>query len=259
MGVLLMYAGLVATFLGGLSLFRPLRLLGLGSRRRAAVAIGAGSALVTAAALFPAPLRRTASKASLLDEFLPLWQFAERHELRVHASVARTYAAIGQVTAGEIRLFQTLTWIRAPRLPGSRRPPSILNAASDRPILDVATSSGASGASGFFRLAEEPGREIVLGILVIAPPGSQSSQSSRVAMPEGFATLEKPGYARAAINFRVEDDGDGWCRLTTETRVHATDSACRRRFAAYWRLILPGSALIRRMWLAAIRERAESA
>jgi hypothetical protein len=122
-----------------------------------------------------------------------------------------------------------------------------LNAPADRPILDVAT------ASGFFRLAEEPGREIVLGTLVIVPRGP------RVAMPEGFATLDRPGYARAAINFRVEDDGDGWSRLITETRVHATDPSSLRRFAAYWRLILPGSALIRRMWLAAIRDRAERA
>jgi len=30
----------------------------------------------------------------------------------------------------------------------------------------------------------------------------------------------------------------------------------RRRFAAYWRLIYPGSALIRRSWLRAIRQRA---
>jgi hypothetical protein len=46
-------------------------------------------------------------------------------------------------------------------------------------------------------------------------------------------------------------------RLTTETRVLATDSRTRRLFAAYWRLILPGSALMRRTWLAAIRRRAE--
>jgi hypothetical protein len=44
----------------------------------------------------------------------------------------------------------------------------------------------------------------------------------------------------------------------SETRVHTTDAAAERRFAAYWRLIYPGSAFIRRMWLEAIRQRAES-
>jgi hypothetical protein len=41
--------------------------------------------------------------------------------------------------------------------------------------------------------------------------------------------------------------------------VFATDPASCRRFAVYWRVIYPGSALIRRMWLRAIRLRAERA
>jgi hypothetical protein len=59
------------------------------------------------------------------------------------------------------------------------------------------------------------------------------------------------------MNFRLEDEGNGWTRVTTETRVFATDDRARHRFAAYWRAIYPGSALIRRMWLRAIRLRAE--
>jgi hypothetical protein len=60
------------------------------------------------------------------------------------------------------------------------------------------------------------------------------------------------------MNFLVEEEGDGWCRLSTETRVLATDDTARRRFAVYWRLIYPGSSLIRRMWLAAVKRRAEA-
>ena len=47
--------------------------------------------------------------------------------------------------------------------------------------------------------------------------------------------------------------------LRTETRVLATDAASRRRFGRYWRLIQPGSALVRRDWLAAAKPRAERA
>jgi hypothetical protein len=60
------------------------------------------------------------------------------------------------------------------------------------------------------------------------------------------------------MNFRIEDAGPTACTLTTETRVYATDASTRRRFAGYWRVIYPGSALIRRMWLRAIARRAES-
>jgi hypothetical protein len=60
------------------------------------------------------------------------------------------------------------------------------------------------------------------------------------------------------MNFLVEDAGDGFSSVTTETRVYTTDTFARRHFAAYWRIIYPGSALIRRMWLRAIAHRAEN-
>jgi len=64
-------------------------------------------------------------------------------------------------------------------------------------------------------------------------------------------------FASATINFRIEDAGPAACTLTTETRVYATDASTRRRFALYWRVIYPGSALIRRMWLRAVARRAK--
>jgi hypothetical protein len=60
------------------------------------------------------------------------------------------------------------------------------------------------------------------------------------------------------MNFIVTEDGPGRSLLTTETRVFASGPAARRRFAIYWRVIYPGSAFIRRMWLRAIQERATS-
>jgi hypothetical protein len=69
--------------------------------------------------------------------------------------------------------------------------------------------------------------------------------------------LTRPGFAKATMNFLIEPDGSGGCILKTETRIFATDASSRRRFAAYWRVIYSGSALIRRMWLRAIKLRAE--
>jgi hypothetical protein len=108
-------------------------------------------------------------------------------------------------------------------------------------------------------LAEEPNREIVLGSLAAAPPGWRPSGKPT---PDGFralfVTINRPGFASATMNFRIEDVGSAACTLTTETRVYATDASTRRRFAPYWRVIYPGSALIRHMWLRAIAHRAES-
>jgi hypothetical protein len=60
------------------------------------------------------------------------------------------------------------------------------------------------------------------------------------------------------MNFLLEPAGQAVIRLSTETRVFAVDPSARRRFAVYWRVIYPGSAFIRRMWLEAIKRRAES-
>jgi len=248
LGVVLVDLGIAAVFLGLVSLVRPLRFLGIRSRRRAAVLIGFGVLLGLVGALLPAPIQRAAGEPVLLDDFVPVYESREFHELRVQASPERVYDAVLNVTAEEIRLFLFLTWLRSPRL-GRDKPESILNPSARRPILEVATSGG------FLKLAEDPGREIVLGTLVIVPPEARRYRGAFT--PPMFAALERPGFAKAAINFRVKDEGNGWSRVTTETRVHATDSWTRRRFAAYWRTIYPGSALIRVMWLQAIRDRAQ--
>jgi hypothetical protein len=61
-----------------------------------------------------------------------------------------------------------------------------------------------------------------------------------------------------AYDFFVEDAGGGWSTISTETRVRALDDLTRRGMARYWRLIVPGSGLLRRQWLDGIKKRAES-
>jgi len=224
----------------------PLLLVGAALLALAVLATIAGVAL-----LWPARTKRAEPPQTRLDAAVPEWQFAEFHSTRILASPERVEAAIDAVTAGEIRGFRLLTWIRNPRWPGSRQKPSILAPPADRPILAVATSAG------FIELSRVPG-EIVVGTLVIAPTG-KVPQPPPAPGVEAFAALTAPGYAKAAMNFHWQEDGRGRMRLSTTTRIVATSPGARRRFAAYWRLIYPGSAFLRRTWLAAIRRRAEAA
>jgi hypothetical protein len=55
----------------------------------------------------------------------------------------------------------------------------------------------------------------------------------------------------------VVPEEDGVVRVSTETRCLAHGDEARRTFAGYWRIIYPGSAIIRRVWLDAIVARAE--
>lgn len=245
--VSVVYAGFLLVFLGFVSLLKPLKLLRIRTRPRGALILLMGLVVVAAGMALPAEETRIAEPRTQLDHFMPVYQFAEFHSIRVAASREQAYRAIKAVTADEIFLFRTLVWIR--RF-GRKGPESILNAPERRPLLDVATHTT------FLLLAENPGDEIVVGTAVVAPPGWRPRGRPT---PEGFRSLQAPGFALAAMNFRLEDAGPGACRVTTETRVYATDAGVRRRFAAYWRVINPGSALIRRMWLRAIRHRAEAA
>ena len=72
-----------------------------------------------------------------------------------------------------------------------------------------------------------------------------------------FADVRDPGTVKMAFNFFADDAGDGWSNVTTETRVLAIGDVSRG-MARYWRLIVPGSGLLRRQWLEAVRVRAES-
>jgi len=250
----LLYSGLACLAFGSLSLLRPLRFLGIATRTHALAVFAAGFVAVALALLLPPPPERAGTPgATRLDSFVPEFQFSEFHQRTVRATPERIDRAIRTVPAEEIRLFRLLTWIRNPRRPWSREPESILKPPAKEPILDVATRSG------FVVLAEDPGRELVLGTLVVRPSGVHISVPDDPAETgRRFAAISAPGYAKAAMNFRIEPQPDGSCRLTTETRIFATDRETARRFAAYWRLVHPGSALIRVMWLRAIAARAES-
>jgi hypothetical protein len=246
-GTILVYVALAAMFLGAVSVVRPLRFLGITSRPYGFVVLLCGVVVFLIGVSLPAPENRIAARTTILDDFVPAYQFAEFHTVRIKAPRERVFAAIRDVTANEIALFRTLTWIR--RF-GRRGPESILNAPEQVPLLEVATRTS------FLLLAEEKDREIVLGTLVAAPPGWRPNKDKEPT-PEDFKALHAPGFALAAMNFRVENTANGETLLMTETRTFATDASARRKFAAYWRVIYPGSALIRIMWLRAIRHRAE--
>ena len=248
MGVFLAYAGLALASIGLVSVAVPLKFLRIRTRRTGAAAASIGAVIALAGLLLPPPsLRRGKRPASRIDEFMPVFQFSEFHQRRIRAGHARVFESIRDVTAGEIPLFGFLTGIRNPGRFFEPQPDGILNPRAATPILEEAR------ASGFFILAEEEPREIVLGTYLSVPSGASTPPS------EDFLRLSAPGYVKATMNFRVETRPDDHCVLTTQTRVLATGPAAARRFAVYWRLIYPGSALIRRMWLLAIARRAERA
>jgi hypothetical protein len=243
-GSAVLYSGLIVAVMGLVLTLKPTARLRVPTRGRALRVVAVGTLLSSGALFAPAFEARIPAASARLDEFVPVWQFHEVHTLRVNAPPQRVFDAIKQVRADEILLFRTLTWMRRGGRPA---PANILNPGSRDPIVTVATKGG------FVILAEDAPRELVLGAIVAAPRGPRARLTS-AAFREPFP----PGYALAAMNFLVTPDGPASSIVSTETRVFANSPEARRRFAAYWRAIYPGSALIRRMWLRAIDRRATS-
>jgi len=188
----------------------------------------------------------------LLDDLMPVYDINEVHWTAVQAPPESIFHAIKEVTPAEILLLRTLVAIRSlPSLLMGKGGLPGLPFASTKPFLEQAL------AAGFVLLAEAPSREMVLGIVgqFWKPSGGLLP---RIGSAQEFTAFDNPGYAKAALNFYIDSRvGHSSSILRTETRVHIPDAASRRRFRVYWSLIYPGSALIRKMWLRAIKRRAE--
>lgn len=202
-----------------------------------------GLAATLAGFLLPAPETTVVTPSSHLDSIAPSWQFNEFHTATLAAAPETAYRAAALVRADEIRFFRLLTWIRRG---GRSLPDNILDAGDREPLIDVAVRGG------FVCLVNDPPAELVFGSAVVWP-----RSGPRPATPEAYRAEQPPGTVLATMNFRIIPEGSA-VTITTETRVYANTAAARRRFAVYWRLIYPGSALIRRMWLGAIARRASA-
>ena len=136
-------------------------------------------------------------------------------------------------------------------------------------LLDAATSIGANLEEGgawqtkpdfmaknFISLKESRETRFWLRVIGATDPPLQRELQPFLQEANEFIAFDRPGFAKAATNFRGETQPDGSTRLTTETRVIATDAAARTKFGVYWTIIYAGSALIRREWLRAIELRA---
>jgi hypothetical protein len=189
------------------------------------------------------------SAATVLDRLMPVFQAAERHSTTIAASADHVWAALSQVTVGELRLFRLLMGLRV--LPGRLlgRPRARFDA--HEPLLGWAVRFA------FTILGEDAGRELVVGAIG-QPWRLGGGRGMAVAGGEDFAAFDQAGYAKMAANFRLAPLAGGRAiQLSAETRVACTDAASARRFARYWWLIRPASGAIRRSWLAAIKRRAE--
>lgn len=110
--------------------------------------------------------------------------------------------------------------------------------------------------TGFIVLAEVPDEEIVIGVAgrFWRPDGGRCLD----LLKEDFGDFRRPGFTKAAWNFKLRPRLDGGTVLSTETRVECFGRAALWKFGAYWSVIAPFSGLIRKAILKQIKAEAES-
>lgn len=179
----------------------------------------------------------------ILDRCLPSYHFNEVHSIAIEAPRERVYQAIKQVKLSEIAFASLLFRIRglaAPASAKSAEEPSMLENMFEK---------------GFSALADEENREVVFGSLS-QPWKLTGGKTTVVRGADAFIRFQDHQIAKIAANFFIEEMSGPKVKLTTETRIFIADERSRRRFAAYWAVIYPGSSLLRRMWLRAIKRKA---
>lgn len=172
-----------------------------------------------------------------LDDFLPEYEFSERHALAVRAPVERIDRALRSVSLAEVPVARALWFLR--RLGRSVGDPA-------KPFVDRA-------ALGAVVLEDVPAEGLVLGLTGQFWRLRGGGAGDRPRTRDEFLAYVRPDACKAVIDFRITPS-----RLSTETRVHVPDRAARRKFARYWTVIRPFSGLIRILFLRAVRRRAEA-
>ena len=196
----------------------------------------------------------------LLDELMPRYDVVERHAIVVGAPSEVVYGSIRRADlAGSpiARVLLTVRWMPAAVLAFLRSPGAALaelrrrrTRRREHPGVRLADFERA----GFRVIAEQPPNEIVIGLLgrFWTPRGALCADVGT----ESFRVGPPMGQALAGWNFTVSARPDGRCDLRTETRVWCAPDA-RRKFRLYWFFVRPGSGLIRRTMLRAIKRSAE--
>lgn len=176
----------------------------------------------------------------LIDEFMPDYDFSEKHETSVRASAEKVFAAVNSTDLRDSWIIRGLFTLRGLGFSRVGKTLTLREMTKD----------------GFAILGERPDEKIVLGLAgkFWKPTGDLQKVDA-----ETFRDFETKGFAKAAWNFALTETGaKGEICLTTETRILCMDDESLASFRFYWNFIKPFSSWIRLEMLRLIKQKAES-
>lgn len=182
---------------------------------------------------------------TLIDRYLPRYQFHEHHSRPLAATPARAMAAVQAYRPEQDPFFRRAIALR-------ELPVRAFNQLRARPT----PTRPPFGLDDFTLLERDGDRELAYGL--IGRFWRAGYDLIPCADGPAFLACQDSGAARLVINFAIAPQPDGQLLLSTETRVYCPDRASLLRFAPYWALIRPVSGWIRRRMLAGIAQGAQA-
>jgi hypothetical integral membrane protein (TIGR02206 family) len=166
----------------------------------------------------------------------PGWRLLERHAVEVAVPPGRALDALARLRLGELPVVRALFALRG------------LASSPDDTVI------GFFSARPFALLEVVPGEELVAGVLRLRRAGGNPSPWPGSPADFGVALPSAPFAAIAT--FRADPSGRG-ASLCTETWARTRGALPTVAFLAYWMILGPFSAWIRRILLREARARAE--
>lgn len=181
----------------------------------------------------------------LLDAFIPVYEVAERHEVRVRAPAEVTFAAAREVDMRGTPLNRAIFAVRTL--------PSRLRGEEAEHRVSMGLLEETIGL-GWGVLTEVPDRAIVMG--AVTRPW-EPVVVFRPLPPDRFADFAEPDHAKIVWTLEVEPLGPDESLFRSRTLVVTTDPVSRERFRRYWSVFSPGILVIRHEALRMVRAEAE--
>ena len=195
-------------------------------------------------------MRHSSTNSQKIDSLLPDFAFSEYHEVRLNASPEKVKQVLQVTGVKDIPVANFLMKIR-----GIADEDVDLSDRASNNLVSTGTIS--TPDFNFFVVAPDEWITVMILKSVIITNNANQPAPPEISVLEQFMSFNEPGYVKVAVNFRFISTNNNETILTTETRNNGITHKDNRVFGYYWRIIYPGSAIIRRVWLDTIKKKAQ--
>jgi len=238
------WIGLIIFFIGIISLIKPLVFLFIINRTVALYVLIGGILISSSSILLPAKVCHSGTGMTL-DKIMPEYSSKEYHEIIADASVDDVKKALRVTGVKDIPVAKMLMMARG--------------IADENKDMSDKASNNCKDTTTFvtpdFNFIIADSSEL-LTMMVLKTKGK--TPPPVFSSFKEFVAFNDPGYVKVAINFHFKSLENGKTLVSTETRNLPITSRDSHIFNAYWRVIYPGSAIIRRLWLETLSKNAET-